>query len=240
MQGFVETTLNARGLQVISPKRSYGFGTPQASVCTYDVGTVSIIQKEEETVCDILEVSGTISASKTFQMFFNDLTLKGNKNYKVCFNVVSSYAGLLTVTFSTGIANKQNVIVPVIDSNSTLTSPKYMYFDLYVDSLGNVTCNSWRVSGHNSKGSFSMFGDGTMDVRFVSVGQMAHATTVEFPMAFIAAPESLQISAGAAATNYDFVQWYNVTATSFQLSSHGSGGTTQAKEIRYFAQGSWR
>jgi hypothetical protein len=162
MEDFVETTLSAKGLEIVSPKRSYGFGTPQGSVCAYDVGSASVVQSEAETVCDILEVTGTIASSKTVQMYLDVSSLKGNKLYKVSMSVASSSGGPFTVTFSTGLAGKQSVVVPVIASTSTLTSPKYMLFGLYVDAQGNVSSSEWEVSASNSDGNYTMSYDGTM------------------------------------------------------------------------------
>ena len=141
-------------------------------------------------------------------------------------NVLSTYG------YTVCISNLGKIIVAGRDAT---TGIPIVYSD-YVEAGAGIV-----ESGSNSNGSFIQFADGTMECRYTSMpGQIAHAATLTFPVPFIAAPESLQISGGNGAGNYDFVQWYNVTASSFQLSSHDAIGGTQPKEIRYFAQGRWK
>jgi hypothetical protein len=246
MIDFIETTLSAKGLQVITPKRTYGFGTPQGSVFAYDVGSASVVESEDETVCDILEITGTVTSSKTVQMYLNTSTLKGNKLYKVNFSVASGSGGPYTVTFSTGIASKQNVVIPVIASTSTLTSPKYMLFDLYVDAQGNVSSSAWEVSGSNANGSWTQFDDGTMATRKTFFGVLSGvyvSVSWTFPAPFTAIPDWYVNDSFSGGAGYAYAQ--------YNLSESATGVSASFAEIElrdasgnhknsFFALGNWR
>ena len=97
-------------------------------------------------------------------------------------------------------------------------------------------------SGSNSNGSYIKFDDGTMECRFASVGKLAHASTVTFPVPFISAPDALALAGtdGNSAGNYAWIMWYNVTESNFQLALHDHAGGTTSCYIRYLAQGRWK
>ena len=74
--------------------------------------------------------------------------------------LVSSGAGY-NLTLTTFQKNMSTVTIPISPSGDTLTSSNLL-FNVFVDSIGNVTSNNWQISGSNSNGSYVKFADGTM------------------------------------------------------------------------------
>ena len=186
MEEFLEFTTTPDDLSVASPKRGYSLSVVRESVWRVDVGNASVRQTSEEAACDVLEVSGYTSASRTVQMYLDTATGRGNKLYKVAFSVVGVSA--LTVTFSTGLDNRESATVPVPTSSSLQVPGKYSLFDLYVDALGNVSAGGlgagiieqglndhaveYEVFGHSSRKRYPLDvmtpGDYVFDTRGIS------------------------------------------------------------------------
>lgn len=73
----------------------------------------------------------------------------------------ASSGGPFTLTLTTGVSGKTNVVVPISPSGDTISSG-YLLFDVYVDSVGNVVSKAWDIVGVNTNGQYSKFAGGAM------------------------------------------------------------------------------
>jgi hypothetical protein len=254
MNDFVDFSLNAKGLNVANPRKGYAFANITASVCAYDIGTASLVQSEVEVACDVLEVSGALTSSKTFQLFFDATSGKGNKLYTIMIpkgSLVAKTGGPFTITFSTGSVGKETVVIPIAPAGDTITSNSLL-FDLYVDSLGNVSTKGWEISGSNSNGTWIKFVDGTMTVAGILSAQQttsssgpwatqpfnANALAFTFPATFIlirALRPTVYSGVGYPWIGYTL----NITGSGFAVYLYGHAATDTGY-INYSAEGTWK
>lgn len=91
----------------------------------------------------IYPLTGTVSANTTYTI------PEGEKAYTVIIPkayLVADSGGPYALTLTTGVSGKDNVIIPI--SRSTVTGiNKSLQFNVYVDTAGNVTSESFSYSG---------------------------------------------------------------------------------------------
>jgi len=151
---------NAQGLAVSqTSKASLGWKDYQVN---FNLTSADGAQTTDQILADILHITGTISTNRVLTLQPADATsLVGQKKYYVYIDaatLVASSGGPFTITIK--IASGATVIVPVAASGTTIDSGA-LYFAIYVDSAGNVTSDSWQISGHNANGAYTQFSGGT-------------------------------------------------------------------------------
>jgi len=185
----VSTTIKTNASDASGVSASTELSPTMTASKTYDLTSADIAQTLAETAKDVLVLGGSIGANRTVTLYL-DANNNGNKKYTVVVpaaTLVASSGGPFTVTITTGIAGKTTVAVPICKNGDALLSGG-LQFDIFVDSVGNVTYGEWEISGSNSNGSYVKFDDGTMICR-VALGavSMASGTTYTwtFPAAFV-------------------------------------------------------
>ena len=238
-----------------APRTKYrSDGTPyynafsQAKTNSYDLTSANATMTLLDTLNDIIQITGSISTNRTVTLFRDSLG-NGAKKYTVIMTPQASSGGPFTVTFTTGVAGKQTVAVPVNLATDTLTSG-ILQFDIFVDSVGNVSSSFWTVAGSNSNGSWIKFADGTMEIR-VNVATptftaLAQAVTVNFPVAFIdtAYTPNAVLDHEWSGVAYLFINFAKSVTTSssnvvMSMVSY-PGGTVSANIIYFTAVGRWK
>lgn len=249
MEEFLEFTTTLDDVSVASPKRGYSLSVVRESVWRVDVGNASVRQTSEEVACDVLEVSGYTPASRTVQMYLDTATGRGNKLYKVAFSVVGVSA--LTVTFSTGLDNRESATVPVPTSSSLQVPGKYSLFDLYVDALGNVSAGGLGAGiiehESNAYGEYIKYGDGTLTCMGTRITSSLAARSDSFfedtfPHAFVGAVPFMpapSLSAGSAGGGA-FANIYSVSNDHFHTVVRAHSSAAQAYQYYWIAIGRWK
>jgi hypothetical protein len=136
MQDFLEFTTDSESLVTVTPKKGYVLGSIRNSVATYDIGSESVEQSEEEIACDVLDISGTTEDGRTFQLYYA-LGKGGNKVYLVRMQASTGDESetVRTLLLSTGVGLRRSVSIDI--PNTTVASPITLTW-IYVDNDGNV------------------------------------------------------------------------------------------------------
>jgi hypothetical protein len=233
--------------QTNTSKGSLGWKTPTIS---YDLSSGNRAQGYGDIVNDVINIIGTINANRTLTLLQPDSASVGRKKYTVIITPQASSGGPFTVTLTTGVSGKQNVVIPIIKSADTLLSG-ILQFDIFVDSAGNVSSNSFLVRGSNSYGEYVKRSDKTMTCRFTS-GTLSTATggpsggiyyttptvILAFPEAFSAIPWVIPtVKRGTTALTWGEVEngTTNTTVPMVVLSTSNVGSSY----LSYIAEGQW-
>lgn len=250
MEEFLEFTTALDDLSVASPKRGYGLSVGRESVWAVDVGSGSASQSESQVSSDVIEVTGTLnSTGRTVKMYLDTSTKRGNKKYRVVFSVVAGSGGPYVVTFSTGLANRTNVSIPVIPSTHALTSPKFMSFELYVDGLGNVSCGCWEISVAVTGAGYRLSSDGWAECWWrdpstsVLAGSGTSLKTVTFPITFSEVPVvdlCFEFVSGSYATLDSGDANRTVSGTTLRIYVYLGGANAVAVRWGYRAKGKYK
>jgi hypothetical protein len=145
------------------------------------------------------------------------------------------------VTLTTGVAGKQTVAVPIIKSTDTLLSG-ILQFDIFVDTVGNVSSGQWQVSGFNSNGSFIQQADGTMICRGTKATS-AYPQTVGLPISFVDITYQVGLTfydqSGTQATKVANIAAKSVGSFNYYMTTSTTGGQWIAQSCDWVAIGRW-
>lgn len=153
-------------------------------------------------------LTGTVSANTVY------IIAEGEATYLCVIPkeyLVASSNGPFTLTLTTGVGGKENVIVPITKTGDTILSPS-LIFNVYVDSAGNVMSDNFFIVGSNANGTWERKSTGEMSVRRSDGSVRNYSDTINsnigtygwsffyaavaytFPAAFSSAPESVVVN----------------------------------------------
>ena len=161
-----------------------GGGSSSGSV-SYDLSNGDATQSASDTNAGLIKIIGAIGKNRTVKLY----RASADKLYSILVpaaTLKASAGGPFSVTLTTGVSGKSNIIIPISPSADTISSGNLL-FDINIDSAGNISSKAWSIAGSNSNGSYVKFADGTMECWMVPSGFIPYNTwtTYSLPAAFI-------------------------------------------------------
>lgn len=140
-------------------KEEWQFASKRTSrVVSYDLSSTDATMLEGECLSDVIELSGTLTANRTFNFYLDTTRLYGRKAYKVLVSAISNSTTTRTITLSG--SGSVDVSIPVKSDSLP------QIHEIYIDASGNVKSGLEGYTiieeGSNSNGSWIKFSNGVM------------------------------------------------------------------------------
>lgn len=148
--------------------------------------------------------------------------------------LVASVGGPFILTLTTGVGT--DLQVPIAAAGDTITSGDLL-FRVNIDSLGNLSSESWSITGSNANGEYQLSWDGTMKAWLTLTGGIA-VQVWAYPREFAAppvVPAPGMIGAGAIFASVSANSTIGITTSGWN-----AAGAPDTSDRYCSADGRWR